>query len=216
MTLRIGLLLVMALTMGCTAARRAYYDASENYLGYAKRERLVNRVEAARDEQAQAKEQFVTALEQFKSVVNFDGGDLEATYRKLNREFERCVSHAESVRSRIQDVENVAVALFSEWESEIGQMSDPELKEANRKLRSQTKSSYEQLIERMRSAAGTMDPVLVKFKDRVLFLKGNLNARAIAALQGTEVQLGAEIDKLVREMEASIAEADAFIAGMKG
>jgi hypothetical protein len=206
----------MVVSLGCSTARRAYYDASESYLGYAKRERLVNRVEAARDEQTQAKEQFVSALDQFKSLINIEGGDLEATYRKLNREYERSVDQADAVRGRIRDVENVASALFSEWESEIGQMSDPELKEANRKLRSQTKSSYDQLIERMRSAAGTMEPVLVKFKDRVLFLKGNLNARAIAALQGTEVQLGAEIDNLVREMEASIAEADAFIAGMKG
>jgi hypothetical protein len=67
----------------------------------------------------------------------------------------------------------------------------------------------------MDSAAGTMDPVLQKFKNRVLFLKANLNAQAIASLKGTEVELGGDIDNLIKEMEASIAEADQFIAGLE-
>ncbi|MDB5358212.1 MAG: hypothetical protein JWN24_4665 [Phycisphaerales bacterium] len=46
----------------------------------------------------------------------------------------------------------------------------------------------------------------------VLFIKANLNAQAIASLKGTELDLGGDIDKLIKEMEASIAEADAFIA----
>ena len=61
------------------------------------------------------------------------------------------------------------------------------------------------------AAAGSMDPVLTRFKNRVLFLKHNLNAQAIASLKGTELELGADIDNLIREMNAAIAQADAFI-----
>jgi hypothetical protein len=64
----------------------------------------------------------------------------------------------------------------------------------------------------MDTAAASMDPVLTRFHNRVLFIKGNLNAQAIASLKGTEVELGGDIDKLIKEMEASIAEADQFIA----
>ena len=59
------------------------------------------------------------------------------------------------------------------------------------------------------------DKVLSKFRDRVLFIKGNLNASAIASLKGTEVSLGNDIDALIKEMEASIKEADDFIAANK-
>lgn len=208
-------LLTFAVLAGCQATREVYYNASEKYLGYAKRERLVNRVEAARDEQEQAKQQFASALEQFKSVVNFDGGKLESVYNKLQKEYERCEDRAEAVRSRIADVKNVATALFSEWDSDIGQMSDASLKSTSQKLRDDTYASYAELIDRMNKAAATMDPVLTKFKDRVLFLKANLNARAIASLRGTEVELGSDIDQLIAEMERSIAEADAFIESMK-
>ena len=59
-----------------------------------------------------------------------------------------------------------------------------------------------------------MDPVLVAFHDQVLFLKHNLNARAISSLQTELVSVEAEVDALIRDMEASIKEADAFINAM--
>jgi len=46
----------------------------------------------------------------------------------------------------------------------------------------------------------------------ILFIKANLNAQAIASLQGTELELGGDINNLIKQMEASIAEADRFIA----
>jgi hypothetical protein len=74
-----------------------------------------------------------------------------------------------------------------------------------------THQNYNQLVRRM-DAAATMDPVLTKFHNRVLFIKANLNAQAIASLQGTELELGGDINNLIKQMEASIAEADRFIA----
>ena len=106
-----------------------------------------------------------------------------------------------------------ATALFDEWSGEIKQMKDdPSLRNSSQKLHDQTKQSYNEMIARMDSAAASMDPVLSRFKNRVLFIKHNLNAQAIASLKGTEVELGGDIDRLIKEMEASIAEADEFIA----
>lgn len=207
---QVMVLLMVATMVGCSSARKMYYNAWES-MGYAKRERLVDNVKAAREEQVQAKQEFATALEQFKSVVNFDGGDLEKTYNKLNKQYEACDDQAGEVRSKIAGVKNVSAALFSEWTSEINEMSDASLKASSTKLRDDTKRSYDQMITRMDSAAASMDPVLKSFKDRVLFIKHNLNAKAIASLKGTEVELGGQIDKLIKEMEKSIAEADAFI-----
>ena len=212
-----GLAVLLACTsagglVGCQTTREAYYNAWENFGGYAKRERLVDNVKSASKAQEEAKQQFTSALEQFKSVVNFDGGDLEKMYKKLNDEYEDCESRADTVRSRIASVKNVATALFGEWKTEIAEISDPSLKSRSQQLMDKTRGSYDQLVARMDSAAASMDPVLRSFKDRTLFIKHNLNARAIASLKGTEMELGQEIDALIRQMETSIAEADKFIA----
>ena len=63
----------------------------------------------------------------------------------------------------------------------------------------------------MKRAATTMTPVLAAFRDQVLFLKHNLNAQAIAAVQRALVTVETDIAALIRAMEAAIAEADAFL-----
>jgi hypothetical protein len=49
----------------------------------------------------------------------------------------------------------------------------------------------------------------------VLFLKHNLNAQAIASLEGNLATMQTDVTALIAEMEASINEADAFVAGMQ-
>ena len=209
----VGLILPLP---GCSSTREAYYNAWERFGGYAKRERLVDNVKEARKEQVEAKEQFADALQQFKAVaVNFDGGDLEKIYNKLNGAYQDAEKQAGQVRDKITGVKRVAAALFEEWKGEIAQIKDdPTLQDRSRDLLEQTRSNYDQMIARMDAASASMDPVLTKFKSRVLYIKHSLNAEAIASLRGIEVELGDEIDTLVRQMEASIAEADQFISQM--
>lgn len=195
---------------GCSSAGIAIREQ----LGYAKREQLVDRVESARDGQEAAKEQFASALEEFLAVTGTSGGDLEAKYKKLKSEYDRSESRAETVRSRIGSVERVATALFKEWESELGEFQRADLRSASERQLADTKAQYGKLIGVMKSAADKMDPVLAAFKDQVLFLKHNLNARAIASLQGTATEIQSEVQGLIRDMEASIAEANSFIDQM--
>jgi hypothetical protein len=201
---------IAALASGCSSAKIALGEQ----FGYAKREQLVDRVQEARDGQEEAKEQFASALEEFLALTNADVGDLEKTYARLKREFERSESKAESVRERIDDVERVAGALFKEWERELGEYTSDELRRASERSLERTRDRYEELLGAMRRAEAKMTPVLDAFRDQVLFLKHNLNARAIAALEGTVASLESEIAALIAEMDASIAEANAFIDEM--
>ena len=57
------------------ACQSAYYGTMEKF-GYAKRDILVERVDAARTSQDEAQKAYVDALTEFRSVVAFDGGRL--------------------------------------------------------------------------------------------------------------------------------------------
>jgi ElaB/YqjD/DUF883 family membrane-anchored ribosome-binding protein len=92
---------------------------------------------------------------------------------------------------------------------------DPGMQQQSQQLLDKTKGNYKEMIDRMDSAAAAMDPVLIKFNNRVLYLKANLNAQAISSLKGTEMELNDQIDKLIKEMEASIKQADDFIASLE-
>lgn len=49
----------------------------------------------------------------------------------------------------------------------------------------------------------------------MLFLKHNLNARAIASLDATTRDLEFDVSRLIADMETSIRESDAFIRTLK-
>jgi SMC interacting uncharacterized protein involved in chromosome segregation len=191
-----------------------YYGAMEKFGKY-KRDILVDRVKDARDAQQQTKEQFASALDKFRSVVNVEGGKLQEKYDQLKSELDKSESKASAVKKRINDVEDVAQALFDEWTKELDQYKNPELKAASRRKLEQTRQRYAQLIGSMKQAESKIEPVLSAFRDQVLFLKHNLNAQAIASLQSELGTMESDIGRLIMEMEKSIAEADSFIKTMQ-
>lgn len=197
---------------GCQSAGIA---VKENLFGIAKRDQLVARVEDARKSQEEAKTRFSTALVEFQSLVGVQPSELESKYRRLKADYDRCESAAGEVRSRIDRVQTVGEKLFAEWKGEVAGMSDPSLKSANDRQLRATRAQYDRLVSAMAAAEKKIDPVLTAFKDRVTFLKGALNAQAVASLNATLGQVQGDVGRLIAEMNASIAEADEFIRQMK-
>jgi hypothetical protein len=210
---RLGLVLLVATALGLGACRSAYYSTLETF-GVHKREILVDRVEEGREEQAEAQQQFVATFQTFQQLTGASGGELEEVYERLKDELERCEAQAGDVNERIDSIETVAGDLFAEWSDELNEISSVELRGKSRATLLETQERYEQLIGAMRAAEAKMEPVLVAFRDHVLFLKHNLNARAVASLQDTVIAIEDEVADLVEDMQRSIQEADDFLASM--
>jgi gas vesicle protein len=205
--------LLLLAAMCLPACSSTYYRAMEGF-GFEKRDILVDRVEDARDAQDDAAEQFASALDQFRSIVAVNGGELEKTYDRLSGEYERSVARAKEVSDRIDSIERVAEDLFEEWEAELDEYSSPKLRSNSATLLRDTRGRYRQLMAAMRRAESSMPPVLEAFQDQVLVLKHNLNAMAIGALRNELGSIERDTAKLIAEMRQAIAEADAFIASM--
>jgi ElaB/YqjD/DUF883 family membrane-anchored ribosome-binding protein len=201
------LLLGVVVLGGCSSL---YYDTMEKF-GYEKRDILVNRVEDARDSQTDAQETFRSSLERFQSVVDTPDTRLKDQYAEISDAYEDSKSSAETVRERIDEVEEVAEDLFDEWADELDKYESASLRRSSEQQLDETRTQYNQLITRMHAAEERMDPVLQAFQDQVLYLKHNLNAQAIGALENELVGIRQDVDELIRNMEESVAESEAFI-----
>ena len=198
---------VVAPLAGC---KSTYYSAYETF-GVYKRDLLKKRVVAARDDQQAASEQFKDALTKLKEVHQFEGGKLEQAYRDLDSEYKQSEARAAAVRKRVADVETVGSDLFKEWEQEIKQITTPALADGSRRQLRETRARFDLMVEALKKAERSMQPVLTKLHDYVLYLKHNLNAAAIASLRGEATNIQAEISSLITDMNTSIAKADEFI-----
>jgi len=208
---KIILVTLILVLVGCETA---YYNAWEK-VGIHKRDLLVDRIEDTQDAQEETQEQFKDALEQYRAVVNFDGGDLEKLYNKLNAEYEDSNAAALAIADNIDRVEDVAADLFEEWENELAQIKNSNLRKDSASKLHDTRFKYQQMVNSMRKAEKTVHPVLTTLKDQVLYLKHNLNARAISALKGELNTMNSDVNKLIVNMQKSIDEANLFIDRIK-
>jgi SMC interacting uncharacterized protein involved in chromosome segregation len=207
-------ILLIALVFSLSACQSAYYSAWEK-VGVEKRDILVDRVEDAKESQEDAQQQFSSALDQFSQLINFEGGELQDVYEELSDQYEASKDSASRVSSRIDNVESVAEALFEEWQEELEKYSSESLRRDSQKKLKDTQRRYNNLLKAMRKAESKMTPVLSALQDNVLYLKHNLNASAIGALQGEFNGMKQEIDQLIKEMNTAISQSKDFISSMK-
>jgi hypothetical protein len=206
--------ILLTLVVFAPSCSRIYYEAMEK-IGKEKRDILASRIAEGKKDQEKAKQQFQTTLEAFQAVTGFQGGNLERTYKKLNGEFENAEARANDVRNQIKSIEQVSKDMFREWGSEIDGMGNAALRNRSRGMLRDSQKRYGVLIQKMRDSQRRMEPVLKAFRDQVLFLKHNLNARAISSLKGTAAQLDLQVSDLVKDLDLSIQEADSFIQSLQ-
>lgn len=189
-----------------------YYQSRESFLGLHKRDIVVIHVNQTCHSLKGTRDQFEDTLLQFKNIVNVDETALEQRYKLFKRQFEFCKSRSDEVSQQIIAIEEVSSSLFKEWEDELGLYTNRTLRTRSRQQLKTSKQQYHRLIKTMHKAESRISPVLSAFKDQVLFLKHNLNAQAIAALQHEFVDIGIDISQLIEVMEITINEASHFVS----
>jgi SMC interacting uncharacterized protein involved in chromosome segregation len=139
------------------------------------------------------------------------GGELEERYDALHEELDRCRTRSDALRKRIDDVEDVAEALFDEWEAELGQYQSAELRAASARRLENTRTRYRPMITSMKRAQHRVEPVLAAMGDIVLALKHQLNAKAIGSIHNELTSIEREVDALIDAMNNSIEQAGKFL-----
>ena len=191
--------------------RTVYYSAKES-IGEHKRDMVVGHVEQACVGLQETRHEFENALERFKTLVCVNETTLDHKYNQLNRQYQFCCSKSAAVSDRIKAIEEVSEALFVEWENELNEYTNRNLRAHSKQQLKVAKQNYARLIRAMQKAEAKIQPVLAAFKDQVLYLKHNLNAQAIAALRHEFIEIGIDISQLIQAMELTIAEASQFVS----
>ena len=209
-TICIPLLVVTLLLVGCESA---YYKAMRT-LGKEKRDILVQRIKDAKNDQDQTRQKLQTTMESFQALTGFQGGSLEKSYQRLNSDYESASSQAAKLHDKIQSIDQVSNDLFKEWQGEISAMDNGKLKSQDTIMLRNAKTRQATYMRAMRRTEDQITPVFKAFHDQVLFLKHNLNARAIGSLKNTSAGLQSDVAGLVQSIDASSQEADKLISSL--
>jgi len=211
------LLLLLLLTISlsaCGTAQKIKYSTLEQ-IGIHKRDILVDRIEETTQTQEQAKQQFKTAYEKLVGLVGANDSDLEKKYIRMAKAVEASENKSNELDRRIKSVDQVAKALFSEWRDELQQYTNESLRRTSQQNLKATEKRYAELYATMQSSQQRIKPVLETLQDNTLYLKHNLNARAVLGISSEVIKVENKVAFLILQMEESIAESSRFINDMQ-
>ncbi len=211
MSRQFGIACLLALTL--TGCNSVYYKTMKT-LGKEKRDILVKRIKDTKKDQEETKERLKTTMESFQELTGFQGGDLEKNYKRLNGDYEKAADQANKLHDRIQSIDQVSNDMFKEWKKEIDEMRNPQLKTRSTAMLRDAQERQATYMKAMHKTEDQMTPVLTAFRDQVLFLKHNLNARAIGSLKGTASSINTDVSALIRSIDSSMQEADKLISSL--
>ena len=204
---------LIVLTLLLTGCKSTYYKTMRT-LGKEKRDILVSRIKDAKKDQDQTKKQLQTTMESFQALTGFQGGSLEKSYNRLNSDYESAASQAGKLHDKIQSIDEVSNDLFKEWQGEINVMDNGKLKSQDLVMLRNAKTRQATYMRAMHETEDHIAPVLKNFQDQVLFLKHNLNSRAIGSLKSTSAGLQSDVAGLIQSIDASSQEADKLITSL--
>jgi hypothetical protein len=204
---------LIILTLLFTGCKSTYYKTMRT-LGKEKRDILVSRIKDAKKDQDQTKKQLQTTMESFQALTGFKGGSLEKSYKRLNSDYESAASQAGKLHDKIQSIDQVSNDLFKEWQGEINGMDNAKLKSQDLVMLRNAKTRQATYMRAMHSTEDQIAPVLKAFQDQVVFLKHNLNSRAIGSLKTTSAVLQSDVAGLIQSIDASSQEADKLISSL--
>ena len=210
---KILLSLALISLTACGTAQKVQYSAMEK-VGIHKRDILVDRIEKTSKLQEQTKQEFKSAYAELTSLVATGDRGLEAKYKKLAKSVADSESSASELKDRIASVNQVANALFEEWKQELDEYSNPKLRKISETNMRTTKQRYAVIYGQMQDSHAKVQPVLQVLQDNTLYLKHNLNARAINGISNEVLSVEGKVAELIRQMEVSIAESRKFVDGM--
>jgi len=202
--MRTFLLILVSLGLSaCGTVQKVQYSALEK-VGIHKRDILVD-----------TKTQFKSAYEELAGLVQIKDGGLESKYKRMAKAVEASNDKAEELDDRIDSVNEVANALFAEWKQELEQYQSVSLRQASEKNLQTTRQRYGIIYQKMRESQQRVGPVLEVLQDNTLYLKHNLNARAISSISNEVLVIEDKVALLISQMELSISESDEFIKSMR-
>ncbi|MBU2488384.1 MAG: DUF2959 domain-containing protein [Proteobacteria bacterium] len=197
----------LATLAGCGSV---YYAAWEK-MGKEKRDLLRDQVEAVQDDQKEAAETFETVLDRVRQAYGLEGGDLEKFYDRMKGDYGEAVERSQAVSERSRKVKIIAHDLFLEWEREARDIQNTKLRARSMTSLARSRDRFSRLEKALDRSVAGMEPVLADLNDYVLFLKHNLNARAVGSLTQEVDGIQVQVKDLLADMNRSIEEAKAFL-----
>ena len=204
-----------ALATGCQSTSSSTFQVGD---GEEKKLELVHLVQGVRESQVEAQVEFTEAFALFRQLTLLEAPreDLEELYDDLIDELEDCEVAATDLHRHVESVAGQAGMLFDSWSNELGSFSSATLRGKSEAMLVENQLRFSGLLAELHHTEAKMIPLLIEYRDYVLFFNHNLNPRAISTIQDTLPTFLEESEALEEAMKSDAAMSEEFVQFVLG
>jgi chromosome segregation ATPase len=161
---------------------------------------LTSEIEKLSKELEAGKADLQKAIAEHDAIVNNTDGNFVSHYKAFGKGIETVEEDREDIRARIQKVKDAAAPYFARWSDDNAKLTDPGLRDRDKKNMEETKARYDEIYKAGDEAKNAYEPLMATLKQHHQFWSNSLNANTAAQLKGdTE-----KIDKSANSLYALI------------
>jgi chromosome segregation ATPase len=180
-------------------------------VGYEKREMLVDRLQEARTDQVEAKQQLQTALYTLTRLGSAPATEMPDLRDDLDKQVGDAENELEDLRSSIAAVESVSGSMFDEWEEELAKYDSDELRNRSKAELQESRKEYSTLITQLKQTEQKLTQLIPPLQDQVLYLEHAVNAGdRVEKPEGLD-DVREQISTAIEDLETSIDRTNRFI-----
>ena len=144
------------------------------------------------------------------------GGDLSQTYKQYTQQVAQIKAAGDRSRVRAQDMSERGRLYVANWEKEMDQISNPELKAGAAERRAKVKANYDQIQTAAATTRDAYQPYLRNLQDIQRALANDLTPAGVESAKLAIDKAKTEGQTLVERLDMLIAELDEVGASMSG
>jgi hypothetical protein len=153
----------------------------------------------------------VLALEQVAATANTNP-------RKAFDHYSKCVADLDAtaarIRKRSDDMKARGQAYFQQWEQELAQVKNPEIRELAEQRRAKLQAAFDSIKQYAEPLKTQFDPWLSDLKDLRTYLHNDLSIGGVDAAKGLFAKTRDEGTEVQKAMNALVAELNSVAAAL--
>ena len=143
-----------------------------------------------------------TAIVTLTSMIDSEGGDLNAPYKKFASSVNKSDKQITDLKTRIAKMDAAAATYFQTYEGDLEKIASEDMRESRRKRLEAARANYQALSQHANGMVTASEPILAVLKDISTALGLELNQSSVQALRDNADKLG----KMAEDWYKRIAE----------
>jgi len=139
-------------------------------------------------------------------------GDLRVQYDRYCQSLSQFEAAANRASSEVKTLQNHATAYFDQWDKELAQMNDEQIRQTSAARKAEAMRDYDSAMRHYQSGQDALQPVITYFEDIRKALSTDLTRSGLASAQPA----AASASQKAANAKAQITQSSAELSGLAG